>query len=215
MGLKLANNVQSTLAASLSTGTLTMQVATGEGARFPVLGVNDYFYATLVKIAGGFPVREIIKVTARTGDSMSIVRAQDNTTALTFSVADYVGMHVNVAVLEALQSGEQYLDKGTVSTGTVTFSVAAANVQRLQVGGALTIATSNWPSAGTLGQLVIKLVNGGSAAITWPTINWIKTDGTFTTVFAANGISLQAAGTDFAFIWTDDGGTTMYGKFVR
>lgn len=215
MGLKLANNVQSTLAASLTTGSTTMVVATGEGARFPALAVNDYFYATLVKIVGGFPVREIIKVTARTADTMTIVRAQDNTTALTFSVADYVGMHVNVAVLEALQSGEQFADKGTVSSGTVTFDVSAANAQRVQVGGAITLATTNWPAAGTLGELMFELVNGGSSTVTWPTINWVRVDGSFTTVFANNGVTLQGSGIDFVFLWTRNGGATIYGKIVR
>ncbi len=108
-----------------------------------------------------------------------------------------------------------FVDKGTVSTGTVTFSFADGNVQRLQVGGALTIALSNPPASGFYGEMVIELVNGASATITWPTINWIKSDGTTTTTFASNGVTLQTSGTDWVFVWTRDAGTTYYGKIVR
>lgn len=111
------------------------------------------------------------------------------------------------------------LDKGTVGTGTVTFNVQAAFEQRLQVSGALTLAFSNWPAAGTDISVKLKLVNAGSAVVTLPTINWIKPDGTVTTSFSTylSSISrpaLQTAGTDFALVWSDDAGATLYGKLV-
>ena len=108
-----------------------------------------------------------------------------------------------------------YLDKGTVNTGTVTFSFADASHQRLQVGGALTIALNGWSPTGNNATLMIELVNGASAAITWPTINWIKSDGTTTTSFASNGVTLQTSSTDFVVLWTRDGGTTIFGKVIR
>ena len=108
-----------------------------------------------------------------------------------------------------------YLDKGTVSTGTVAFSFADASHQRLQVGGALTIALSGWSPTNNNATLMIELVNGASAAITWPTINWIKSDGTTTTSFASNGVTLQASGTDFIVLWTRNGGATIFGKVIR
>lgn len=111
------------------------------------------------------------------------------------------------------------VDKGTVSTGTVTFTQSVANVQRLQVGGALTIATTGWPTSGTFGELLIKLVNAGAYAVTLPTINWIKPDGTLTTTFATylTAISrpaLQTSGTDFLYLFSDDAGVTIYGKLI-
>lgn len=111
------------------------------------------------------------------------------------------------------------LDKGTVSTGTVTFDVQAGFEQRLQVNGALTIAFTNWPAAGTDISIKVKLVNAGSAIVTLPTILWVKPDGTTTTSFsnylsAIGRPSLQSAGVDFAVWWSDDNGTTIYGKLV-
>lgn len=81
--------------------------------------------------------------------------------------------------------------------------------------GAQTLSITNWPPSGNLGQLLIEGVNLGAATITWPTINWIKSDGTTTTTFSGAGITLQSSGTDFILLWTRDAGTTIYGKAVR
>ena len=81
--------------------------------------------------------------------------------------------------------------------------------------GAQTLSITNWPPSGELGELLIEGVNLGAATITWPTINWIKSDGTTTTTFSSNGVTLQSAGTDWVYLWTRDAGTTIYGKVVR
>lgn len=81
--------------------------------------------------------------------------------------------------------------------------------------GAQTLSITNWPPSGNLGELLIEGVNLGAATITWPTINWIKSDGTTTTTFSSNGVTLQTSGTDWVFLWTRDAGTTIYGKVVR
>ena len=81
--------------------------------------------------------------------------------------------------------------------------------------GAQTLTISNWPPSGNLGELLIEGVNLGAATITWPTINWITSNGTTTTIFANNGVTLQTSGTDWILLWTRDAGTTIYGKVVR
>jgi hypothetical protein len=103
------------------------------------------------------------------------------------------------------------IDEGTVSSGTVTFSRSAANMQRLQVGGALTIAVSNWPTSGLFGDLILEIVNGGAAAITWPTLKWIKGDGSTQSTPYRN---LQASGTDWIVLFTRDGGSNVYARFL-
>lgn len=108
-----------------------------------------------------------------------------------------------------------YLDKGTLSSGSAVFDFSAAQHQRLQVAGALTLAVSNWPVAGGSSSLLLELVNGGAFALTWPTINWVLSDGTITQTFSLNGSPLLATGTDFVMLWTRDGGATVYGKVVR
>jgi hypothetical protein len=81
--------------------------------------------------------------------------------------------------------------------------------------GAQTLSITNWPPSGNLGELLIEGVNLGAATITWPTINWVKSDGTTTTTFSSNGVTLQTSGTDWVLLWTRDAGTTIYGKVVR
>lgn len=80
--------------------------------------------------------------------------------------------------------------------------------------GAQTLSITNWPPSGNLGELLIEGINLGAATITWPTINWVKSDGTTTTTFGSNGVTLQTSGTDWVYLWTRDG-TTIYGKVVR
>jgi len=112
--------------------------------------------------------------------------------------------------------GEVFLDKGNSGTSAQTLDYTSGSVQRLTVTGAFTLnAVANWPPAGNLGALTLELVNGASSVVTWPTINWVKSDGSFTTTFASNGVTLQASGTDFVLLWSRDGGTTVYGKIMR
>jgi hypothetical protein len=109
-----------------------------------------------------------------------------------------------------------FLDLGTVNAGTATLNFALAQSQRLQIGGAVTIAASNWPAAADgLFVGVLELVNGGAYTLTWPAIRWVLADGTFTTSFSANTVTLQAVGTDFVTLWSRDGGATVYGRIIR
>lgn len=107
------------------------------------------------------------------------------------------------------------VDKGTVTTGTVTFAVSASSYQRLQVGGALTIATSGWAATGTYSEIILEVVNAGAFTVNWPSINWIRPDGSTVTTFSQNGYTLQTAGTDFITLWSRNAGTTIYGKIIR
>lgn len=111
-------------------------------------------------------------------------------------------------------AGGAYLDKLNVASGTVSFNQSAAQHQRLQVAGALTIATTGW-TAGALGIMLLELVNAAAFVVTWPTIRWVLADGSYTTVFSSNTVTLQASGTDFVTLWSRDGGATVYGKIVR
>jgi len=108
--------------------------------------------------------------------------------------------------------------------GTVYYNSGATNALDFTNGshqrwapavGAQTLSITNWPPTGNLGELLIEGVNLGASTITWPTINWIKSDGTTTTTFSSNGVTLRASGTDWVVLWTRDAGTTLYGKVVR
>jgi len=95
--IKFTNYAHSQLAVGLAIGGTSLTVTGGHGARFPTLGVGEYFYLTLENAS---LAREIVKVTARATDVMTIVRAQDNTTALAWNAADSVALRFNAAAIE-------------------------------------------------------------------------------------------------------------------
>lgn len=104
-----------------------------------------------------------------------------------------------------------YFDSNTTSA----LDYVNGSVQRWAPSGTVTLSVSNWPPSGNLGELLIEGINLGAATITWPTVNWITSNGTTTTTFSANGVTLQSSGTDWFLLWTRDAGTTVYGKFIR
>lgn len=78
MALLFKNNATSTLAITITGAATTLAVAPGTGVRFPSAGSGDYFLATLFSEDG---TNEIIKVTDVSGDTFTIVRAQEGTQA--------------------------------------------------------------------------------------------------------------------------------------
>lgn len=109
-------------------------------------------------------------------------------------------------------SGYAYYNSGT--TNALDFT-NGSHQRWAPATGAQTLSITNWPPSGNLGELLIEGVSLGAATITWPTVNWVKSDGTTTTTFASNGVTLQTSGTDWVYLWTRDAGTTIYGKVVR
>lgn len=108
MGIKYVNNVESTLAAGITSGATTLTVGAGDGVQFPTIvsGSGDYFYATLVDVSGN---REVIKVTehqAGTDVFQVISRAADaiqngTATAYAFSLGDKVQVRLPAAAIMA------------------------------------------------------------------------------------------------------------------
>ena len=108
-------------------------------------------------------------------------------------------------------TGYVFYDSGTTSA----LDYVNGSQQRWAPSGTVTLSVANWAPNGNLSELLIEGVNLGAATITWPTVNWIKSDGTTTTTFSSNGVTLQSSGTDWVLLWTRNGGTTVYGKVVR
>jgi hypothetical protein len=121
MPVILKNNAFSTLATG-ATASDTGIVVT-DGSQFPALSAGEYFYVTLVSQAG---TTEIIKVTARVGNSMTVVRAQDGSTASGFQVGTLVEMRVNVASM--LDSNGDYTTFDTVTLLLVDTTLAYTTV---------------------------------------------------------------------------------------
>jgi len=116
MAIKFTNNATSTLASGIASGDVSLTVSTGQGALFPTLSGGDYFYCTLSNVANTI---EIVKVTARSTDTFTIVRAQDNTTASAFVTGDKVELRLVSAVL----SNTAILDQTNVFSAAQTVNI--------------------------------------------------------------------------------------------
>ena len=98
MTIQFTNNAATTLASGITNVATTLTVASGTGVLFPTPSGALFFYATL-QSATNSAIREIVKVTARTTDTFTIVRGQDGTSGTAFSTGDKVELRVTAADL--------------------------------------------------------------------------------------------------------------------
>ncbi|SRR6266576_2419677 len=106
-------------------------------------------------------------------------------------------------------------DIGTKTSGTVTIDRTNGTKQKLTVGGNIIIAYTGWGATGKYSELELQLVNGGAFTVTWPaTIRWLTGDGTSSNTFANMLVTLQGANSNWILTWTEDGGTTVWGKAI-
>lgn len=167
MTVKLKNNVVGYLATAISASDTGIVLQSGNGAGFPSLSTGEYFYATLVSSGGTL---EVVKVTARVGDTMTVVRAQDGSSAAGFTAGSRVEMRVNAkSVLDLVDS---------VTAGTVPFTpaggISSTNVQDAieEVDAAfssITAATVSFTPTGTVTatnvqDAIVQASAGGTAA---------------------------------------------------
>jgi len=124
MPAQFRNNATGTLAASILSSATTIVLSSTQGALFPTLSAGQYFYGTLFNTAGNY---EIVKVTARAGDNLTVIRAQEGTTALGFSAGDGFAQRLTSASLNNFSQ----LDADSTFTGNNTFAAitASANSQ--------------------------------------------------------------------------------------
>ena len=102
MTVKFTNNANSTLASGINSSVTSMTLA--DASSFPSLsGANDYCYLTLQESGG--TTREIVKATARSSNTFTIVRGQDNTSAATWSSGVLVELRITSALLQDVIDG--------------------------------------------------------------------------------------------------------------
>lgn len=129
-----SNNASSLLASSVAPGDTTCTVQAGQGALFPAISAGQQAAVTLEDVSGDI---EIVYATGRTGDTLTIVRAQEGTTALSFASGSRVEMRVTANLLASLLQKEG----GDTMSGTTTLSGVLAlgsggSVQGGEIAGA-------------------------------------------------------------------------------
>lgn len=101
MSIKLANNAVAHLAATLNTTDTSIVLNAADVANFPILAAGQWHPMTLVSASGNV---EIVKVTARSSNILTAVRAQEGTTAASFSAGDRAEIRMTATVVETLQA---------------------------------------------------------------------------------------------------------------
>lgn len=119
-GVIASNNANSTLASAISNVSLTAILSPGSGVLFPTLAAGQYFLVTFVDAATG-TLREIVKVTAISGDTITIIRAQEGTAALAWSAGDLaVNMLTAGTIATFLQTANNLLEIKNAGSAAVT-----------------------------------------------------------------------------------------------
>lgn len=146
LGLKITNNFSAPLAAGINSAATTVTLSAGYGARLTQYAAGEYEYMTLVDQSNNM---EIVKVTSRTGDILTIIRAQDGTSARDFIVGDIcTSRPCRAALYDAM---EVNLAKANVDsqafTGTPSLPTGATGVTQTQGNNSTKLATTAYTDA--------------------------------------------------------------------
>lgn len=173
------NNAGTTLAAPVTNVALTATLAAGGGALFnPPPTAGQFFVLTFVDAATGL-LNEIVHVTNVTGDVITIIRAQEGTTAQNWNTGDTAAAYPTAGGLSALtvsdatlqiQSGNYAADTGTANAIAITLapvpvslaSITGSPIRILKSAaantGATTVTINSFPPTN------VKYANGNDPA---------------------------------------------------
>ena len=199
-----ANNCNTTLSSSLSSGATSMSVTSATG--FPSPTGVQYFYCTLADAATQSTI-EIVKVTSVTGTTFAITRAQDGTSATAFAAGAVVSLRLVRASLNdfpkldetnTFNADQSISGALTTSAGLVTTSTFTATPP--SDGLVMDYATGfgrfsafagdgfQWYNAGVANTKLMQLSSSG--AITTATWN----GATVTVPYGGTGLTTLTAG---------------------
>lgn len=171
MGVKLKNNVVGYLNTAINASDVYITLQNGNGALFPTLGVGDYFYATIIGTSNTY---EIIKATARTGDLLTVVRGQENTTPNSFAGGARIEMRVTaqsvIDVLDQINIQAEYQTfTGNGSATSFTMSATPPTVLSpiVTVNGTVLKYTDDYTISGTTLALTFTPALNDSIVARW------------------------------------------------
>ena len=165
MAVVFSNNAVTTLAGSVSTSATSITVA--DGSVFPdVSSASDHTYITLEDVNSN---REIVKLTNRSGNTLTVVRGQDGTTAQSFSSGDKVELRITAVLLNEIAA--------QADTDTNTEYTAGSGLN-----------LSGTTFSNTAPDQTVSLTGSGATTIsgTYPNFTISSTDTTFSTANAVN-----------------------------
>ena len=131
MTVQVSNNAAAALASSITNTATSITVQSGQGALFPSLAAGQFFFATLVDASNNL---EIVKVTARASDTLTVVRGQDGTTGKSYAAGDKLELRLVAAIFQEYiqrDGGVDFTGQITVPQGTAAGKAINASRQIL------------------------------------------------------------------------------------
>jgi hypothetical protein len=186
-----ANVAGTTLAGGITAADTSVSLAAGTGSLFPSPGAGQYFSMTFNDAATGIE-REIVQVTARSGDVCTIVRAQEGTTAQAWLAGDKAANKLTAGTMAAILAlfAGPYVDlgggtgqlttllqMGQISSGKITIVAGGSNLGN--------VAFETWVSA-NFAALSGAVFTGG---VTAPSLDVTGT-GSFATLGVTGGFTV-------------------------
>lgn len=180
MAQLFTNNAVSELFAPITAGATLMTIVPGDETLFPSItgGSGDFFMATLEVGA----VREIVKVTATTTNTFNMARAQEGTTATSFSASATIALRITAGQMTQLfpvsltanATGTLPVNLGGTGlasyiNGDLIFAVGAAVLAKLAIGASDTLLSSNGTAPVYTGTPVITTLQALTAVKTGST----------------------------------------------
>lgn len=113
----LKNFAGTTISAPITTGAVSATVA--DGSKFPAMSAGDYFDAVIINPTD-VTKREIVVVTARNGNTLTMVRAQEGTEPLAFPANSIIELRITAATMRKWRATEDpCADYGAIADGTL------------------------------------------------------------------------------------------------
>lgn len=190
------NNAGTTFANPVDKTDTIVTVVGGGGSLFPNPTGGDYFMVTFISTNG--TELEICKCTARAGDTLTVIRAQEGTGAQNFQIADQCQLRITAQTMNTVVAA--------VGSDHVKDIVAGAGISATGTGSVTVTNTGVLSFNGAAGNITFQGVPTGTLSM-WPTVSaptgYLLCDGssvsttTYAALFAVVGYTFGGSGASF------------------
>ena len=198
--IRWANNANSALTGAINAAATSITVTTGTGAEFPQITSGQYFVATFIK--NGNPlIYEIVRVTAISSDTMTIVRGQEGTTALSWVQGDLIAAQITAGTLaNSLQ------DATTISA--VTSGTGATLTAAQMLGGVINRSgpVGIYSDTTDTAAAIVAAIPFAAVGLSFR-LRILNTVAAIETILAGSGVTLAGTTANAASAWRDYVGT--------
>ena len=168
MAQLFTNNASSELAVSIGQTTTSITLRSNTGARFPavVQGSGDYFYLTIYDQVGGAESNyEIVKVTNRSNDIITVQRGQDGTAPMAYIAGAKVELRLTSEAVNTVDASEVKSKTDVIALQNV---IAGNNLQgaHLLVSGDSHLGEATFDGTITANQLINATMGLSASQIT-------------------------------------------------